>query len=80
MQTFLTPKDLNFVGYTYKNFEAVKGLLHSIGKRFCSNVIMPKYHFLNSSSSSFPYFILKKNFVWLFIIMLKNLALLTKYF
>ncbi|EOY30371.1 PREDICTED: serine/threonine-protein kinase 38 isoform X1 [Theobroma cacao] len=25
----LTPKDLNFVGYTYKNFEAVKGLRHS---------------------------------------------------
>ncbi|KAK9274780.1 hypothetical protein L1049_022032 [Liquidambar formosana] len=25
----LTPKDLNFVGYTYKNFEAVKGLHHS---------------------------------------------------
>ncbi|XP_060674919.1 uncharacterized protein LOC107424100 isoform X2 [Ziziphus jujuba] len=30
-KTFLTPKDLNFVGYTYKNFEAVKGLRHSIG-------------------------------------------------
>ncbi|PON39420.1 Rho-associated protein kinase [Parasponia andersonii] len=26
---FLTPKDLSFVGYTYKNFEAVKGLHHS---------------------------------------------------
>ncbi|XP_050937309.1 uncharacterized protein LOC103492344 isoform X2 [Cucumis melo] len=25
----LTPKDLSFVGYTYKNFEAVKGLHHS---------------------------------------------------
>lgn len=25
----LTPKDLNFVGYTYKNFEAVKGLRRS---------------------------------------------------
>ncbi|KAA8534813.1 hypothetical protein F0562_029745 [Nyssa sinensis] len=25
----LTPKDLNFVGYTYKNFDAVKGLRHS---------------------------------------------------
>ncbi|KAK8581827.1 hypothetical protein V6N12_072035 [Hibiscus sabdariffa] len=28
-KTFLAPKDLNFVGYTYKNFEAVKGLRHS---------------------------------------------------
>ncbi|XVF48958.1 hypothetical protein PTKIN_Ptkin03bG0229800 [Pterospermum kingtungense] len=28
-KTLLTPKDLNFVGYTYKNFEAVKGLRHS---------------------------------------------------
>ncbi|XP_022750067.1 serine/threonine-protein kinase tricorner-like isoform X1 [Durio zibethinus] len=25
----LTPKDLSFVGYTYKNFDAVKGLRHS---------------------------------------------------
>ncbi|KAB2027570.1 hypothetical protein ERO13_D05G041900v2 [Gossypium hirsutum] len=25
----LTPKDLNFVGYTYKNFDAVKGLRHT---------------------------------------------------
>ncbi|KAK8513751.1 hypothetical protein V6N12_052919 [Hibiscus sabdariffa] len=30
-KTFLAPKDLNFVGYTYKNFEAVKGLRHSFG-------------------------------------------------
>ncbi|KAF3439637.1 hypothetical protein FNV43_RR17915 [Rhamnella rubrinervis] len=29
-KTHLTPKDLSFVGYTYKNFEAVKGLLHSM--------------------------------------------------
>ncbi|TYH15331.1 hypothetical protein ES288_A05G033100v1 [Gossypium darwinii] len=28
-KAFLAPKDLNFVGYTYKNFEAVKGLRHS---------------------------------------------------
>ncbi|KAK3016827.1 hypothetical protein RJ639_006366 [Escallonia herrerae] len=27
----LTPKDLSFVGYTYKNFEAVKGSRHSFG-------------------------------------------------
>lgn len=27
----LTPKDLSFVGYTYKNFEAVKGLRNSFG-------------------------------------------------
>ena len=26
MQLFQNPKDLNFVGYTYKNFDAVKGL------------------------------------------------------
>lgn len=26
MQMLLTPKDLSFVGYTYKNFDAVKGL------------------------------------------------------
>ncbi|KAE8693603.1 hypothetical protein F3Y22_tig00110799pilonHSYRG00028 [Hibiscus syriacus] len=25
---FSTPKDLSFVGYTYKNFDAVKGLRH----------------------------------------------------
>ncbi|XP_057968846.1 uncharacterized protein LOC131158188 [Malania oleifera] len=29
----LTPKDLSFVGYTYKNFEAVKGLYHSFDQR-----------------------------------------------
>lgn len=29
----MTPKDLNFVGYTYKNFEAVKGLRYSFGMR-----------------------------------------------
>uniref|UniRef100_A0A2P2L0K0 Serine/threonine-protein kinase 38-like isoform X3 n=2 Tax=Rhizophora mucronata TaxID=61149 RepID=A0A2P2L0K0_RHIMU len=28
MQMLLTPKDLSFVGYTYKNFEAVKALRH----------------------------------------------------
>ncbi|KAK8597584.1 hypothetical protein V6N13_094987 [Hibiscus sabdariffa] len=27
---FLTPKDLSFVGYTYKNFDAVKGLRHCV--------------------------------------------------
>ncbi|KAJ0031841.1 hypothetical protein Pint_13434 [Pistacia integerrima] len=27
----LTPKDLSFVGYTYKNFAAVKGLRHPLG-------------------------------------------------
>ncbi|KAL6974568.1 non-specific serine,threonine protein kinase [Sarracenia purpurea var. burkii] len=29
----LTPMDLSFVGYTYKNFEAVKGLRHSFDKK-----------------------------------------------
>ncbi|GMN53070.1 hypothetical protein TIFTF001_022209 [Ficus carica] len=28
-KTMMTPKDLNFVGYTYKNFEAIKGLHRS---------------------------------------------------
>lgn len=44
----LTPKDLSFVGYTYKNFEAVKGLRHSFGKRSISFSIS----FLSESSSS----------------------------
>ncbi|KAF6152332.1 hypothetical protein GIB67_005986 [Kingdonia uniflora] len=30
-KTLLTPDDLNFVGYTYKNFDAVKGLHQSHG-------------------------------------------------
>ena len=30
----LTPKDLSFVGYTYKNFEAIKGLRPSSGMQF----------------------------------------------
>ncbi|XP_044464545.1 serine/threonine-protein kinase 38-like isoform X1 [Mangifera indica] len=29
----LTPEDLSFVGYTYKNFEAVKGLRHPLERR-----------------------------------------------
>ncbi|KAG5547135.1 hypothetical protein RHGRI_012977 [Rhododendron griersonianum] len=29
----MTPKDLNFVGYTYKNFEAVKGLRYSFDRK-----------------------------------------------
>jgi len=32
VQMLLAPKDLSFVGYTYKNFDAVKGLRHSLGK------------------------------------------------
>lgn len=31
MQMRSTPKDLSFVGYTYKNFDAVKGLHRSFG-------------------------------------------------
>lgn len=31
MQLQLTPKDLSFVGYTYKNFDAVKGLRQVFG-------------------------------------------------
>lgn len=30
----LTPKDLSFVGYTYKNFDAVKALRNSSGESF----------------------------------------------
>lgn len=33
----MTPKDLNFVGYTYKNFEAVKGLRYSFDKKKCTS-------------------------------------------
>lgn len=40
LQMLLTPKDLSFVGYTYKNFEAVKGLRHPLGMR-----ILLKYKF-----------------------------------
>ncbi|ERN04869.1 hypothetical protein AMTR_s00146p00092580 [Amborella trichopoda] len=32
-KTLLTPKDLNFVGYTYKNFDAVKGLHPTVDVR-----------------------------------------------
>lgn len=35
-QSNLTSQDLSFIGYTYKNFEAVKGLQRqSLGKWFC---------------------------------------------
>lgn len=34
-QSNLTSQDLSFIGYTYKNFEAVKGLHQSLGKSFC---------------------------------------------
>ncbi|KAM1173894.1 hypothetical protein FF1_026517 [Malus domestica] len=34
----LTPKDLSFVGYTYKNFEAVKGLHRSSGMTLYRNL------------------------------------------
>ncbi|KAH9763139.1 AGC kinase family protein [Citrus sinensis] len=33
----LTPKDLSFVGYTYKNFEAVKGMHNRIGDSTIDN-------------------------------------------
>ena len=33
-QMLLTPKDLSFVGYTYKNFDALKGLRPSSGMQF----------------------------------------------
>lgn len=40
----LTPKDLSFVGYTYKNFDAVKGGLHgSLGNSFAWISIIPCY-------------------------------------
>lgn len=34
-QLLLTPKDLSFVGYTYKNFDAVKGLRRAFGMHSC---------------------------------------------
>ena len=34
LQMLLTPQDLSFVGYTYKNFAAVKGVHQSIGNFF----------------------------------------------
>ncbi|XP_044464516.1 serine/threonine-protein kinase tricornered-like isoform X3 [Mangifera indica] len=34
----LTPKDLSFVGYTYKNFDAVKGLKHSYGEPMANSI------------------------------------------
>lgn len=39
MQLQLTPKDLNFVGYTYKNFDALKGLRQAFGKQ----LLLPSY-------------------------------------
>ncbi|KAH9802064.1 AGC kinase family protein [Citrus sinensis] len=36
-ETMLTPKDLSFVGYTYKNFEAVKGMHNRIGDSTIDN-------------------------------------------
>ncbi|KAM7515684.1 hypothetical protein LguiA_005267 [Lonicera macranthoides] len=35
----LTPNDLNFVGYTYKNFEAVKGLHRPPGPSKCTLIL-----------------------------------------
>lgn len=32
----LTSQDLSFVGYTYKNFDAVKGMRRSMGMKFHS--------------------------------------------
>lgn len=43
LQMLLTPNDLSFVGYTYKNFDAVKGLHHSFGIQF----------FLHTAASDF---------------------------
>ncbi|KAH9763134.1 AGC kinase family protein [Citrus sinensis] len=36
-EMMLTPKDLSFVGYTYKNFEAVKGMHNRIGDSTIDN-------------------------------------------
>lgn len=32
-QMHLTPKDLSFVGYTYKNFDAIKALRNKSGEK-----------------------------------------------
>lgn len=34
-QSNLSSQDLSFIGYTFKNFEAIKGLHQSLGKWFC---------------------------------------------
>ncbi|CAA6666183.1 unnamed protein product [Spirodela intermedia] len=44
-KSLLTPKDLSFVGYTFKNFDAVKGLHQPLVSRTTSS---PKHPSLNS--------------------------------
>lgn len=39
MQTLLTPKDISFVGYTYKNFDAVKAKHQLAGMQYFSAFI-----------------------------------------
>ena len=50
----LTPKDLSFVGYTYKNFDAVKGLHGSLGNSFALISII--FSHLEYSTPNQPYF------------------------
>ncbi|KAM7258269.1 hypothetical protein ACFE04_014010 [Oxalis oulophora] len=40
-KVLLTPKDLNFVGYTYKNFDAVKGQLQALRESGMEYTIKP---------------------------------------
>jgi len=47
----LTPKDLSFVGYTYKNFDAVKGLLNSGGLRRSTSPIISSTGSFHSDSA-----------------------------
>ncbi|XP_059633155.1 uncharacterized protein LOC132275955 isoform X2 [Cornus florida] len=42
-KTLLTPKDLSFVGYTYKNFDAVKGMRHSFGWPCICQTFLQRY-------------------------------------
>nr|AGE09676.1 serine/threonine protein kinase [Carica papaya] len=48
MRKMLTSQDLSFVGYTYKNFDAVKGSHHSIDIKRCTS---PKWSSMDSSHS-----------------------------
>lgn len=47
LQMMLTPKDLSFVGYTYKNFEALKGAYDLYGM----GLEIFRLHFLRSEIS-----------------------------
>ncbi|KAH9802060.1 AGC kinase family protein [Citrus sinensis] len=51
-ETMLTPKDLSFVGYTYKNFEAVKDKRSTLPDRLSADYIQCDSTIDNSSEST----------------------------